>query len=569
MRKINFLFLCLFSTWAASGQIVYSENFADYEQIPCPFDDSKMVQYPKGWYLYQTTDNTWQGPADSTRCISTEPAGPFGGVQIDLTQIDPQKALFIRAKPSEFVGINDLESNYLYNAFSNFLFSDAAALPQTGTTCTEDLCTGLFVGIGTPGPLRIQTGLLAPSGDLSQQISTCFPTEYFPGQQLKEIVLKFTFPPGADLTGKFLTLFGTEIVASFLPPGLVSEVNADASNYNATTGEYNVNVAEAATGGAFADNFILQYTAPAFPSASEPSYVVGSVTPNVATPQTINLVVIPFQTIDIQPFTYLIGAPVAGSDTLRHQVNLVNDGGDICLNFVDFVVGGGGEFRHGGGSLYMNNAFSCMQFRHESALRVLEGATLHYGNEGAGMLALCAGSTIALERDATLIVDCILNIAECNDAIPPQQIYMDLPPGARLVFTDRAHLTNRFSQGQQMHLNVHMLGGAIDDAALSPEDRELIRRIYPEPSPGFENNVNIAPNPFAETFALSYLSGKAEDVLLRWTSVSGQFMGEQTLHAERGMNEWQPETPAAAGVYFLSVEGAPGKFIRKMVKVCK
>ncbi len=201
------------------------------------------------------------------------------------------------------------------------------------------------------------------------------------------------------------------------------------------------------------------------------SCVVGSIAPNSAEQEVINLVVDPFQTLEIQPFTYLIGALVAGSDTLRHQVNLVNNGGDICLNFVDFVVDGGDEFRHGGGSLYMNNAFSCMQFRHESALRVLEGATLHYGNNGAGMLALCRQLDRAGAQCHALVVDGILNLAECNDAIPPQQLYMDLPPGSKLIFTDQARLTNRFSQGQQMHLNVRMLGGEIDDAALAPEDR--------------------------------------------------------------------------------------------------
>jgi hypothetical protein len=342
----------------------------------------------------------------------------------------------------------------------------------------------------------------------------------------------------------------------------------DTDNYNFSTGEYDVNVAEVATGGgSFFENFLLQYTAPTFPSAQDPSYIIGSVTPNTPEQQVINLVVDEFQTLEIQPFTYLVGALAEGSDTLRHQVNLVNNGGDICLNFVDFVMDGGEEYRHGSGTMSFNNAFSCMQFRNESALRVLEGASLHYGNNGAGMLALCAGGTIAIERNATLTVDCTLNLAECNDAIPPQQIYMDLPAGARLIFTGQSRLTNRYSQGQQMLLNVRMLGGSIDDYALSLEDQALIRRIYPEPAPEFDDNVVIAPNPFGSTFTLTYIAGETENMKLHWSNISGQIVLEERLQAVRGLNEWQPETPPEAGIYLLTLEAEAGRTIRKVLKI--
>ncbi len=574
MRKINFLFLCLFCTTAAFGQFYYLTFFSPFDTLPCPFDNSQTLIIPQGWYLYQTTDDTWEGPVDSSRCISVEPVGVFGQSRIDLEQIDPQKALFARAKASEFAGMDNLEPNYLYNANISFHVSDTAVIPVDGTNCVEDVCTGLFTAIAVPGTERIQTGLLNngnyPPDYLYRDVTTCFPTEYFFNQQMKEFVLKFRFPSGTDLAGHYLYMDYASIEPANSTPGLVTEVTAGPDNYNSTTGEYDINIADAVSGGGFFyENFILQYTAPTFPSAQNPSYVVGSIDPNSPEQEVINLVVTPFQALEIQPFTYLIGALVAGSDTLRHQVNLVNNGGDICLNFVDFVVDGGDEFRHGGGSLYMNNAFSCMQFRHESALRVLEGATLHYGNSGAGMLALCAGSTIALERNATLVVDCILNLAECNDAIPPQQLYMDLPPGSKLIFTDRARLTNRFSQGQQMHLNVRMLGGEIDDAALAPEDRELIRRVYPEPSRDFADNVAITPNPFVDVLTLHYLAGNPESVTLRWTNVNGQFIRKETLDAVRGPNEWQPAMPEAAGVYLLAVEGESGKATIKVVKVGK
>lgn len=382
--------------------------------------------------------------------------------------------------------------------------------------------------------------------------------------------MKFMFAPGSDLDGQFLYLDYASITPTFSPPGLITEVNADIDHYNSFTGEYDVNVAEAVTvGGFFFENFLLQYAAPTFPSAQDPSYVAGSIVPNSPEQQVINLVVDAFQTLEIHPFTYLVGALAQGSDTLRHQVNLVNNGGDICLNFVDFVMDGGEEYRHGGGGISFNNPFSCMQFRNGSALRVLEGASLHYGQDGAGMLALCAGGTIVLERNSTLTVDCVMNLAECNDALPPQQIYMDLPPGARLLFTDHARLTNRFSQGQQMLLNVRMLGGSIDDAALAPEDRALIRRIYPEPSTDFADNVHIAPNPFGEVFTLAFVAEKIETLTLRWTNMSGQIVLEERLKAFQGLNEWQPDTPPQAGIYLLTATGEGGRVTKKVAKVSR
>lgn len=572
MRKIQLLLLgYVLSPVAVFSQLIYSNSFFYYDTLACPFDSSKTIITPKNWYLYQTTDGTWEGPADSTRCISVEPSGSFQQPRVALSQIDPGKPLFLRAKPAEFVGLDYFEANQLYNGQISFHVSNNLALPVAGANCVQDLCSGFFVGIAVPGPTRFHTGLLDNSGlpptYLYRDIIACFPTEYFFEQQLAEFVAKFTFAQGVNLANEFLHLDYASITPGFLQPGLISEVNADIDNYNPANDEYDVNVAEAVTGGGFFfENFLLQYTAPTFPSAQDPSYVVGTVEPNTPDPQVINLVVDPFQTLEIQPFTYLIGAPVQGNDTLRHQVNLVNNGGDICLNFVDFVLAGGEEYRHGGGNMTFNNAFSCMQFRDGSALRVLEGAALHYGNHGAGMLALCAGGTIVLERNAALTVDCVLNLAECNDALPPQQIFMDLPPGARLVFTDKARLTNRFSQGQQMLLNVRMLGGTIEDWALASEDKALIRRIYPEPSPHFDENVTISPNPFGESFRLIFLAKKPEEVTLRWTTLSGQTVREEKFWSVEGPNEWQPEPPVSAGAYLLTLETLSGKTTKKVMK---
>lgn len=567
MQKICLLILFSLYLDAAFSQSVYENIFGPVIAQPCPFDQNETVTYPKDWVIYQTTDGNFNGPRDSTRCISAETGNTQYYVTISLDQIDPSEPLFVRALPGAFINLSSLFPNAVYNAQVSGFLTDPNATLEDGVACTQDLCSGLFVGIGIPGDLRYQTGMFNVFNGIPTDFNlfTCFPTEYFIDQSLKDLVLKFQFAPGSNLNGKFLALsyISISLGSEFVSP--ITSVQVDPSYYNNSTGEYEINVSQA-TQAPFVDVYLMEYTAPTFPGPLAPSYIIGSITPNSAQQEVINLSVFPGQVLEIQPFTYLLGSLAEGSDTLRHKVNLVNEGGDFCLNFVDFIFSGGDEYRHSGGTLNLNNPFSCMQFRKGSALRVTEGATLHYGNNGAGMLALCAEGTIALERDATLLVDCLLNLSECNNDLPPQQIYMDLPPGARLIFTDHARLTNRYSLGQQMKLNVRMLGGTIDDEALAAEDRALIHRVYPEPEPDLARNISVTPNPFGTTPTISYLAGADEQVQLCWTDMQGRLVYEEKKQAYHGMNEWQVDLPLAPGMYLLMVETPAGKVTTKVLK---
>jgi hypothetical protein len=330
-----------------------------------------------------------------------------------------------------------------------------------------------------------------------------------------------------------------------------------------TGSEYNVAAYEAATNGGF-QTYLLQYTAATYPDAAHPSFVEATLSPNTSTQETINLIVSDFESLEIQPFTHLRGALVEGSDSVRHHANLINMGGEFCFNFLDVIFSDDNEYRHGGGRITINHPKSCMQFRDESRLHVLENATLRYGDEGAGMLVVCASAGITLDRGATLVMDGMLSLSECSDDPTPKSIVVDLPPGARLVFTDKALLTNQFSQFQQTTLTVRMLGGELDDSALSAEERALIHREYPVPKPGFDDNLQVFPNPFTVNPSVQYTTDEDEPLHIQWLNLNGQLIQESVFMAKKGANEWQPAAPAAAGVYLLVVEGKKGKTIRKV-----
>lgn len=555
------LFVLLFGVnGSLPAQWIYYDAFNGLEIAPCPFDANKTTQQIGGWVMYQTLNGNWDGPIDSSRCISAETNANVGATFIRLSQVDPARPLFLRAKPESIQNADpNLWPNSLYTIQAAVSLSPAGGPTlQTGTDCFQDLCSGVLVGLAIPGPdgqvdaaRRFHTGLFAPQPGLSHAYAaeSCFPSEKFDIQSLSEVVLKLTFTPSANWSAQILKLHDISVTLNDAFPGMIEQVLALPKHLHGS--EYTVNAAEATSH--FSPNYLMPYTAPTYPSAQNPSYVEARPEPNNSTAQTINLYVGPFQSLQIQPFTYLRGALVQGSDSIRHKANLLLDGGDLCVNFIDLVFANGNEYRHAGGQISMNNAFSCLQFREKSALRVMENATLHYGEGGTGMLALCAGSHLILEKNATFIMDGILNVAECDLPYTDANITVDLHPGSTLSFTPQAFLTNRFSKKQQLRLKARMLGGRIDDSALDPTEQSLIERVYPEPATNFAQNIALLPNPITAEATLQYLAAEAEVLDLQWFDTNGQWIQQQSLTMVKGIHQQALQVPEKPGLYLLKI----------------
>jgi len=565
MRK-NLLALLVALGAAFCAHAQYTPPLLAVEQKSCPYNPGVTVVQPQFWNIYQTLDGHWNGPVDSSRCISVSVL-PFNqGIEIVLEQVNPTEPLFIRAR-MDLALPEDFLPDYLYNTFNTARILPGDSLLRLTADCPGDLCSGALVGIaipdenGVPGAAtRFHTArasVYPPSFNSFKSVdaAACFPTERFAEQRLKEYILKFTFADTAVMAGRRLHIFSTDIVPEPFGPGLINSIFADSNPYP---------IEAAAVPWGF--NFLGLYTAPTYPGPQNPSYIEITPVPNTTLPQNITLTVDDFQTLEMQPFAQFRGGLVAGSAIERHQFTLQNNGGDLCLNFLDLIFDNGDALFHASGQISMNNAFSCMQFKNGSELRVKEGASLHYGQNGAGMLVICANSTIALERNATLVVDCILQISECDDALPSHDIFIDLPPGSHLIFTENAWLTNRFSKDKKMRLNVRMLGGTLDDSALPLDSRVIIRRVYPEPSLHWADNVQVWPNPFSDQLTVQYLTGSGEQVLLQWTDTQGRLVLEEQLPATKGPNSWSPKVPAESGVYFLTVSASGGRTTRKVVR---
>jgi hypothetical protein len=116
-----------------------------------------------------------------------------------------------------------------------------------------------------------------------------------------------------------------------------------------------------------------------------------------------------------------------------------------------------------------------------------------------------------------------------------------------------------------MKLRVHMLGGTLDDALLSAEDRALIERVYPEPDADISQNVVVFPNPATGPFSLDYLSVGQESVQLYLLNLNGQLVYTQVFDAEKGWNHWELDPALAAGTYVLRCHTPQGIFTEKMI----
>ncbi len=574
MKSPTTLLIALLLCGALDAQRLHNDRFQDFETVPCPYDSTASITRPVGWIVYQTLDGNWDGPVDSSRCISGfKAASPQAGCNIPLDQIDLARPVFIRADLDAYPPDWMFQPDALYNAFfcSNIMPYDVDW--TSGTNCAQGLCSGLFIGIAVPdtngvpgGNTRLHTGVADLTGNwpsFCNGTSTCFPTERFQEQSLAFLVAKYTFPDTLDAQGISLRVYSADI---FPADDFGTFTEVEAYPFHLQNGVYVVPVSDAS--GNFGPAHLALYNSPGYPSAANPSYVEAAPVPNTTQQKVVILRVGTYETLEVQPFTYFRGAFVAGSDSVRHQFVLMNDGGDFCVNFIDLVFDEGTEFRHRSGQVTMNNPFSCMQFREGSALRVAENGALHYGNGGVGMLALCADARVVLEPGSALVVDAVVNIAECDDNRPPEPFMdVELHPGAQLRFTENARITNQFSQGQAMKLRVWMLGGTLDDSRLPPEQQALIVRAWPEPATHLADNATLLGNDGSGAqLVLRYLSDGTETLDIKWYDTQGRFVAVQREIVQKGYNDIRLTGVPEAGFYLLSVENGAEKAVFKVAK---
>ncbi|MEQ8706591.1 MAG: T9SS type A sorting domain-containing protein [Phaeodactylibacter sp.] len=563
MKKLHLsVIACLLGALSLHAQTQLSNPFYNsLENLPCPYDASATVQWPVDWAIYQTTDGTWDGPVDSSRCISVTANG-FNPT-IDLEQIDPEQPLFIRS-----TNIEDplLLPDNIYLSASN-VQPNTGSILKLGTDCPDELCSGLITRINIPaeaeGERAVRTYKAGIDGNnLEYYTESCITSERFEEQLLEEFIIKFTFE-AVSLAGQELRLFNSNF------DGAYSDINTFSAlifpDWSSNGDTYEALIEEVVEANPWSSNFLAVYSDTTYPSVDHPSFVEAQPETNSAEPKVLNLLTGFYGNLRFQPFTQIRGALVEGSDSVRHELNIINEGMDWCLGvIIDLVFDGSTNLVYGGGHLDFEGETACLMFLNESELQVKPRVDLHYGTDGDGLLGLGKGARVVLGEGSRLFIN--NRVVLWNHEVSSEnQAYIDLQPGNRLEFGPLSRLERVGIQETGILLNVYMNGGTLDDSGLSPEDRLLIHRIYPEVAPKLSDNIKIFPNPVGEVLQWSCITDAPGPVQWSCLNALGQVVAQGQHEALQGRNIFTEPFDLAAGTYYLQVRMGKGQAVLPFV----
>ena len=569
MKKIILTCFVLLYILDLFCQQIPNSSFSESEWITCPFDSTQTILTPKHWFAYQTQNDKWDGPMDST-CITFKDT--LFDFIIELEQVDISKPIFVKSLINDSTKIL-LEKNWFYPAFSSVRLNNNT-FANFSTSCQNGMCSGIILGIEIPDSSTTGTDLRIYQGPIEsgnqQQWDACIATEKFDTSYLKEIIFKFSllgqiaedrwFAPSFIFVEPYWDFFDRIERDTIIPEW----------SWSANDAAYFLGFLDLTSnqGGWWESPVMLMHKGMTYPNANNLSYIDLFPPMEDSIQQTINIFVEQGQNLIPQPFANIRGGLVAGNDSVRHILNLINDGGNICMiPFIDLLFDNNTNYVHNGGTVDLNGKFTCMQFSNDSKLVVGENAFFEYGKNGNGLLALRSGGSIEIKNNATLFIGNTLIMHELKGETEPQQIFMELNKGSSLVFGEHAKIHNGYSIDQNMKLNIYMNGGQLDDSKLSPEDRAKINRIYPEPPLRLVDNVKVFPNPTTQFFNYSFILKNEATVEIEIYDMTGRFIFSKKENGLKGWNELQTDiSDLQSGVYFFKVKMEDDGMIAKIIK---
>lgn len=535
ITRITLLNVCLTLNILFPGNIfcqqIPSADAYTAEDTVCIWDNTITFTTTKKYTAYQTTDNTFNGPIDSNYCVSLKYDEAFSGLSFWPADFDLSRSIYIKAQ----INVNEqipLEKDAVYMLEEDFLNGTDGLI--FGNDCSELICSGLIIGITIPDSTLTSdtTRWHVISGD-SYDYNTCFATEKFEDQKLNSLIYKFTINP--DLA---------EVAKDYSPPyinqlgdvQLITDLTNVDGNY--LGGEYNVY-----------DYYflsypigVLKYDNLTYPSTSYFDYIDVSPNPNTTDVQIINLTINEGFTLLTQPYVQLRGAPVEG-DTLRHEVNLINNGGTFCVSIAEMIFDGNTHYIFKKGAMDLYSPMSCLMFRNGASIEIADDGHLAYGKNGTGVLGLGSGGTIKIGKNASLTINNRVSIIKNPNSVYSGDIYMNLNKGSKLTFGQGASITNDEKSLSGGHLCIYMNGGELDMSGLDDFSRQLIRLIYPEQEKTMSANMHVYPNPVQNSFTVEIVSAEATIGEIKILGLNGAVIFAKKYELENGINAIKIQIP--------------------------
>ncbi|MBK9421743.1 MAG: T9SS type A sorting domain-containing protein [Flavobacteriales bacterium] len=529
----------------------------------CAGDSTTQVLTYQDWEAYQTFDDLWDGPRDTTVCIDlAHVVGNYVQSYISTDQIDASRPVFVRWL-SDSASAVPLSPNdeYALDAYSN-----ATGGFDDSNTCPGGFCTGVqaavriphWSGMGTD--LRWYQSAYNGSSWFGTPLHLCIPTEYFDQNDLAEVIYSLKSATGNP--GEDLRLYSPELADLGASGNLTLFTQEMLPQYQTGPSSYELNPYFF-----FANNFLAMYPDTTYPDINNIRYLELSPSPNTPDSQQVTLTLSPEIGFNFQPYTDLRGGLVTGSDTLRHSVNVINNGADLCLTYMwaEVVIGPGDQYTHQVGHVDFAGERSCMMFKPNATLEVAAGKVFHFGAGGRGMLALNAGCKVQLEANAELDMHGTLVLMAPANATRTEDLRMVLKEGAKLTFAPGSRIINASGFGQGMMLDILMDGGKLDLSGLSGADRLKVRVTElpaTEAAP-----VQVLGNPVGKELRMEMAVRSNGTCAVHVLDAAGRNVSNATLQLVAGRNtialpsgNWLP------GTYLVELRGADYRQVVRVVK---
>ena len=557
MKKVILLLLYLSSYHLFSQNIPYNSSYVAVD-TNCLWDEDVALTTTIGWTAYQTIEDTYNGTIDSTICVSLKAIETYGGISFAGIDFDTSRSLFIKADLNELNKI-PLGTDAAYQVYEGFF--DGLDGLNTSVDCPDLVCSAIILGIQIPDSTFTSTTTRWQFINASAfESGFCFPTEKFEDQFLTDYIVKLTFSEiaSSDTIKKWSNPFVEEIFEE----KLITDLTNSDGNYEDT-----VYVIKPWNIPDFYSVGILKYDDPFYPSTEHFDFIDVTPNPNPPVITAINIEIDEYYTLLTQPLVQLRGGMVEG-DTLRHQVNLINNGGTFCLSIAEMVFTGNTNYIFNSGKLEMYGPTSCVMFKSGAAIKVADSSTLQYGNNGVGVLGLGSGGTIVLGKGSSMFINNRVSLIKDPNSIYSGDIYMNLNKGNTLGFGEGASITNDAKSETGAHLCIYMNGGNLDMSGLNEESKKLIRLIYPVPSDEFAEKINIFPNPTSEIFTAEIQNEKPQKITIQITDLNGKILQQQDADLIAGINAIKISAKnLEKGIFLVNFITGSEQGIKRLVKL--
>lgn len=539
MRKF-ILPILLFTTFCSTAQWsgFYFNNNA--VSIPCPYDASKLVSVYESLDFYQTEDNDVNGRRDSTCLGLIDGRIPFG-------LIDLNRPVFFRINKSGETGDSLLLSNALYSIRYNLNTHEGGFLNPAD--CNNGGCSKLVIltrekwnDSGKDTVRRAEFIGNINHNDCIFQDDICFPTSKADSIYLTdmwwEVYLNPNAPANAALQHDGCFGYPQEFVNKVdqLLPITHPVINnaIEIRPYQLIPVSFGV-------------NYLVVHNVQGFPSPQNRDDKKVILSPNPSTPVDITLR-LQYEAFYFQEYTAFVPSLVEGSDTLYHRFNILQEGGDMCLEVIDVRMSNGTKYIYKNGHIDFADKTACVFFKKGSVLEVSPGSRLYYGQKSMGMLGL-SDADVKIGKGASLVFDgtMVLNSDYAGGSV------IALAPNARLIFGDHASVVAAGRTDEKVKVKAQPW--QIDWGSLSEQEKDHFILESSDPEIPISNLPFIYPNPVgSETSFYADYSGQ----LYTLTDLTGKIL----LQGRCGLERIDLST-LQAGIYMIRI----GERSEKLVKL--